>query len=65
MLAPYGYLARARLEERRGQTGAALAAYRQFLARYDLPVPAHRVLVEEARASVAQLSTVNPRPPDP
>ena len=55
MLAGLAYLERARLLEALGQRELALAAYEQFLRRYDMPLPAHRHLVEGARAAVARL----------
>jgi TolB-like protein/tetratricopeptide (TPR) repeat protein len=55
-------LERARLEEARGQTEAARAHYEHFLRLYDLPVPAQRHLVEEARAALRRLSGRRDRP---
>jgi serine/threonine protein kinase len=56
LLAPFAYLARARIEEAHGQPVAARAYYVRFLSNYDTPVPAHRALVEEARAALARLA---------
>ncbi|HEX3233187.1 MAG TPA: serine/threonine-protein kinase [Gemmatimonadales bacterium] len=56
-------LERARIEDARGQSALAEAHFRQFLLRYDSPVPAHRHLVEEAREAVARLSGVGDPPP--
>jgi hypothetical protein len=49
-------LERARIEDAQGQTDQALAHYRQFLVRYDAPVPSQRPLVTEAREAVERLS---------
>jgi serine/threonine protein kinase len=49
-------LQRARIEDARGHPALAQAHYRQFLTRYDMPMPAHRHLVEEATAALARLS---------
>ncbi len=49
------YLERARLEAATGQEELARSHYRQFLRRYDMPVPAHRALVAEAEAALSQL----------
>jgi TolB-like protein len=49
------YLARARIEGARGRADLARRYYEQFLRRYDLPVPAHRHLVEEAKAALNRL----------
>jgi len=56
LLAPFAYLARARILEAQGQRGAARAHYERFLSSYDAPVPAHRRLVEEARAALARMA---------
>jgi hypothetical protein len=56
LLAPFAYLARARIEEAHGQRDAARAHYERFLSNYDTPVPAHRVLAAEARAALARLA---------
>lgn len=50
------YLARARIEERRGNSALALEYYKQFLRRYDAPIPALRSMVEEARDARARLA---------
>jgi hypothetical protein len=50
------YLARARLEETKGNSAPALQYYRQFLRRYDAPTPSVVHLVTEARAATARLS---------
>ncbi|HZN97731.1 MAG TPA: serine/threonine-protein kinase, partial [Gemmatimonadales bacterium] len=49
------YLARARIEERRGNSALALEYYEQFLRRYDSPVAALRPLIDEARRARARL----------
>lgn len=49
-------LERARLEAATGQEELALAHYRQFLRRYDMPNAAHQHLVDEARTAVARLA---------
>jgi tetratricopeptide (TPR) repeat protein len=49
------YLARARIEDARGRDSLAQAYYRQFLRRYDRPMPSQVGLVEEAKAAVARL----------
>lgn len=51
-------LERARLEAAIGQEELARAHYRQFLRRYDMPVPAHQHLVDEARAALGQLEAI-------
>ncbi len=55
MLAAIAYLERARIEDASGHTARARHYYEQFLRRYDMPVPAHRHLVEEAQAALARL----------
>jgi serine/threonine-protein kinase len=50
------YLERARIEEGWGRVELARDYYEQFLRRYDMPVEAHRHLVEEASAALARLS---------
>ena len=49
-------LQRARIEDARGHPALAEAQYRQFLTRYDMPMPTNRHLVEEANAALARLS---------
>lgn len=49
------YLERARISDARGQTNAARQYYQEFLRRYDMPVPRHRHLVDEARLALARL----------
>ena len=49
------YLELARVAEAQGQADLARRYYRQFLRRCDLPVPAQRHLVEEAKAALAKL----------
>jgi tetratricopeptide (TPR) repeat protein len=55
-LAGPAYLTRARIEESRGGDSLAQEYYRQFLRRYDQPMPSQRHLVEEARAALVRLS---------
>jgi hypothetical protein len=59
------YLARARLEDARGDTVHAREYYRQFLQRYDQPVPSQAHLVEEARGALARLSGRDDSPAGP
>jgi tetratricopeptide (TPR) repeat protein len=49
-------LERGRIEDAEGHTNQALAHYRQFLVRYDAPMPSQRSLVTEARDAVQRLS---------
>ena len=56
LLAPFAYLARARILEAQGQRAAAHAHYARFLSNYDAPVQAHRLLVDEASAALERLS---------
>ena len=49
-------LERARIEDASGHPDLARAHYRQFLMRYDMPMPSHRGLVEEAVEAVARLT---------
>jgi hypothetical protein len=49
------YLERGRIREALGQKDGARHDYRQFLQRYDMPVPAPRHLVEEAHAALRRL----------
>jgi hypothetical protein len=55
VLAGPNYLARARLEEAKGDSARALEYYHQFLRRYDAPTPPVVPLVAEARAAAARL----------
>jgi serine/threonine-protein kinase len=48
-------LARARIEQARGETTRAREYYRKFLRRYDRPMRSQVHLVEEARAGLAQV----------
>jgi TolB-like protein/tetratricopeptide (TPR) repeat protein len=48
-------LARARLEEARGERRRAAEYYRRFLQLYDQPMPAQAHLVEEAREALVRL----------
>jgi TolB-like protein len=49
-------LQRGRIEDAQGHGDQALAHYRQFLARYDAPMPSQRPLVAEAREAVERLT---------
>ena len=63
-LAPLAYLLQAGIEHAQGDTTAARRNYGQFLARYDLPGPAHRHLVLEARAALLRLGAARAPPPE-
>ena len=56
VLAGYCYLELARIEDARGRDGLARKYYWQFLKRYDMPVEAHRQMVEEARAAYQRVA---------
>ncbi|MBA2304815.1 MAG: hypothetical protein H0W08_19575, partial [Acidobacteria bacterium] len=56
VLRPLLSLQLARIEDARGRVDEARRLYQDFLVWYDLPMPAHRHLVEGARAAVARLS---------
>jgi hypothetical protein len=56
ILAGPAYLERARIEEAANRADVAATYYGQFLRRYDAPVPAHRPMVDEARAAIARLA---------
>ena len=49
------YLQLAHIEETRGHVDRARQYYQQFLRRYDLPVPAQRKMVDDARLALAKL----------
>ena len=49
------YLIRARIEETRGDTAHAAEYYRQFVRRYDQPMPSQAHLVVEAKGALARL----------
>ena len=51
------FLARARIEQARGDSADAREYYQQFLRRYDQVVPSLAHLVEEARSGVALMGT--------
>ena len=57
MLAPFAYLARARIAEKQGRWHEARELYARFLTNYDVPVQSHRGLVEEARAAIARIAS--------
>jgi serine/threonine protein kinase len=52
MLAPLAELERGRIEDRLGHADLAAGHFREFLRRYDRPVPRHAALVNEARIRV-------------
>jgi tRNA A-37 threonylcarbamoyl transferase component Bud32/TolB-like protein len=54
--APLAYLMLARIEEAQGNVRLARVHYQAFLRRYDLPLPAQRHLVEEARSAARRLA---------
>jgi hypothetical protein len=60
MLTGLADLERGRIEEQRGHASAARDFYREFLRRYDRPMPNHRQLVEEAKAGIARLGDAGP-----
>jgi TolB-like protein len=55
-LEPLAYLEQARIEDAQGDIEAARAHYQQFLRRYDMPMPAHQHLVDEAKSALERLS---------
>jgi hypothetical protein len=55
MLAGLAYLELGRIEAARQRTELARRHYEQFLARYDLPLPTHQQMVEEAQAVVRDI----------
>lgn len=55
VVGPLAYLMQARMEEASGDARSATEHYRQFLGRYDSPLPAQRHLVDEATAALARL----------
>ena len=50
------YLMLARIEEARGDARLAITHYRQFLRRYDMPMPGQRHLVDEAQSALERLA---------
>ena len=52
---PLAYFEQARVAESLGRRELARAYYQRFLWRYDAPPPAHRHLVDEARAALVRL----------
>ena len=56
MLRPLVDLERGRIEEQSGRAGSARNYYREFLRRYDRPMPGHRKLAEEAKAALVRLT---------
>jgi hypothetical protein len=63
-LAPLAYLLQAGIEQGLSDTAAAGRSYEQFLARFDMPGPAQRHLVVEARAALARLGAEGGPPPE-
>ncbi len=61
LMRPLLSLQLARIEDARGRVDDARRLYRDFLIWYDMPLPAHRQLVTEARAALARLEGA----PDP
>jgi hypothetical protein len=57
LFAPLAYYRLARIEQAQGQLALAREHYRQFLRRYDQPVPSLRPLVEQARSALATMET--------
>jgi hypothetical protein len=55
-LAAPTFLAGARLEEQLGNSERAIEYYRQFLRRYDQPMPSQAHLVDEARVALVRLA---------
>ena len=58
LMRPLLSLQLARIADARGRVDEAWRLYQDFVIWYDLPPPAHRQLVEEARAALARLSGV-------
>ena len=56
VVAPLAFLMQARIAEAWGDTASAGEHYRQFMRRYDRPLPAQAHLVEEARDALVRLS---------
>ena len=56
------FLMRAQIEVALADSGRAREYYRQFLRRYDRPMPEQVQLVNEARAAFAELSGVSDKP---
>jgi hypothetical protein len=62
---PLAFLMQARIAEAWGDSAVAGEHYRQFLRRYDRPMPAQARLVSEARRALARLSGGAGSPADP
>ncbi len=62
--APLAYFELARIEQAQGRADLAIEHYQQFLRRYDMPTPAHRHLVDEAKVALRHLTGQND-PPGP
>lgn len=56
--APLAHLEGARLLDVSGNAARARRAYSEFLRRYDMPVAAHRPMIQEVEAALARLSRV-------
>ncbi len=55
MLSPLTSLEQGRVEDARGRAEAARVYYQEFLEQYDMPVAAHRHLVDDARRAVSRI----------
>jgi len=55
MLSPLTSLEQGRVEDARGRAEAARVYYQEFLEQYDMPVAAHRHLVDDARRAVRRI----------
>jgi hypothetical protein len=53
------YLEMAKLEDARGDPGVAAEYYRQFLRRYDRPMPAQQHIVHQAEVALTRLQHRN------
>jgi hypothetical protein len=62
LFAPLAYYRLARIEQAQGRVALAREHYRQFLRRYDRPVPNLRPLVDQARSALATLETTGRGP---
>ena len=55
VLSPLTSLEQGRVEDARGRAEAARVYYQEFLEQYDMPVAAHRHLVDDARRAVRRI----------
>ena len=60
--APLAYFELAQIEEAQGHSDLARDHYQQFLRRYDMPMPAHQHLVDDAKAALRRLNGPNDPP---